>query len=390
MKRIPILFMAGILLLLFACAFVIRAEDEVSGPNTKPDGTKYRFSYVDYDEYLPASRSLYYILAGLEENGWISEGSLPFDISDIDAQNMSTREMYEALVEADLGPYIEFAEDAFYYLAYDDRETIKEGLTSRAGSDIDLVITFGTSAGVFVKELGLTVPMVDFSATDPVASGIIESSTEGSGNPYVWAQVEPSVPLRQLKYYHSLCPFDSLGIIVYGDETISGVPDIVTASENIGFKLTKYNIEEQSRATPEELEQYYDLVESEIEKMCTEDIDAFYLTADLINDLDRLRPLLEHFYELGIPVYLEDDPTCVEYGVLMLICASDIENVGRFVADAISQILNGAEAGSLPCIYTSAPSIYLNYDVARRINYPLTFEFLSVCDTIYTGESADA
>ena len=80
----------------------------------------------------------------------------------------------------------------------------------------------------------------------------------------------------------------------------------------------------------------------------------------------------------------------MEYGVLMLICASDIENVGRFVADAVSKILNGAEAGSLPCIYTSAPSIYLNYDVAKKINYPLTFEFLSVCDTIYTRESTDA
>ena len=181
MKRVSIFFTAGVLLLWFACAFSVCAEDEEPAPHTKPDGSKYRFSYVDYDEYLPASRSLYYILAGLEENGWISEGSLPFDVKDIDAMNMSTREMYAALVEADLGPYIEFAEDAFYYLAYDDRENIEEGLTSRAGSDIDLVITFGTSAGVFVKELGLSIPMVDFSATDPVASGIIESSTEGSG-----------------------------------------------------------------------------------------------------------------------------------------------------------------------------------------------------------------
>ena len=118
--------------------------------------------------------------------------------------------------------------------------------------------------------------------------------------------------------------------------------------------------------------------------MTEEGIDAFFLTADLINDPARLAELIEPFYEKKIPVYLMDDATYVEKGVLMLISAYDNENVGRFVAEAVVRILKGAEAGSLPCVYTSAPSIYFNYDVARRIDYPVTFEFLTVCDTIYT------
>ena len=80
--------------------------------------------------------------------------------------------------------------------------------------------------------------MFDFSATDPVASGIIASATEGSGNPMVWAQVEPLPVFRQLKYYYSMCPFRKLGVIVYGDETISGVPDIVYASKNSPVRRT--------------------------------------------------------------------------------------------------------------------------------------------------------
>ena len=71
----------------------------------------------------------------------------------------------------------------------------------------------------------------------------------------------------------------------------------------------------------------------------------------------------------------------------MLISANDTENVGRFIADAMAKILNGAEAGSLPCIYSSAPGIYLNYAVAREIEYPMNFEFLSICDRIFTEES---
>jgi ABC-type uncharacterized transport system substrate-binding protein len=371
-------------LLIIAAGMTAYAEDS-AGPHKKADGSKYRLSLIDYDEYLPSSRQFYYILTGLEERGWIEAGSLPFTAAEIDAQEMAVDQMYEKLLSADLGPYLEFAEGAFHYLAYEKEEKVSDDLVSRAGKDVDLIITSGTSAGVFVKELGLSVPMIDYSATDPVSSGIIESATEGSGNPYVWAQVEPSLPLRQLKYYHSISPFKKLGIIVYGDETISGVPDIKLSASQIGFELVKYNIDECDRETPEQLEAYYALVESRIHDMVNEGIDAFFLTVDLINDLNRLTPLLSAFYEKKIPVYLMDDPEALHRGAMMLISANDMENVGRFIADIIEQVFDGAEAGSLPCIYTSAPSIYVNYDVARMINYPLTFEFLAVCDEIYTG-----
>ena len=210
----------------------VSAEEltEETAPHGKSDGSPFRIAYVDYDEYLPASRQLYYILAGLEENGWIREGSLPFTIDSVNEGSMSTKEMYDALLKADLGPYIEFADDAFFYLGYEDAEDIANVLTERTGKDIDLVLTFGTSAGVFVKGL---------------ASGIIESTDADSGNPNVWAQVEPSLPLRQLKYYYSILPLHNLGVIIYGDETISGVPDIEASSKELGFNLIKYNIEEQ-------------------------------------------------------------------------------------------------------------------------------------------------
>lgn len=353
-------------------------------PHTKADGTKYRIAYVDYDEYIQASRQLYYILAGLEELGWIEKGSLPFTISSIEANMLSTKNMYDMLALADLGDYIEFPDDGFHYLAYEDNDEIAADLKKRAGKDIDMVITFGTSAGIFVKDLDLTIPMVDFSATDPVASGIIDSATEGSGNPNVWAQVEPSVPLRQIKYYYSIRPFKKAGLIVYGDETISGIPDIEKCAEELGFELVKYNIEEQSRESGKELNDYYDMVESKFKEMSEEDIDAFFMTVDLVNDTDKLPRMFEHLNKKNIPIFCLDDPETVKQGGLILILASDFVNQGRFIAEAIARILNGAEAGSLPCIYTSSPSIYFNYTTAMRIGYPIKFELLSVCDKIFT------
>lgn len=351
--------------------------------NTEPlprkEGGKYRIAYVDYDEYLPASRQLYYILKGLREMGWITCEQFPFT-----AESNSTKEMVEMLAEMDLGEYLEFSAEAFYYLGYEGESKIREELYrhSEEKKDIDLVLVFGTSAGKLVKDLGLSVPMVDFSATDPVASGIIDSA-ENSGSKNVWAQVEPSMPLRQLKYYHSIQEFKRLGIVVYGDETISGVPDIEAAAEEVGFQIRKRNLPELARETEEEKEAYYQQVQRELSAVAAEGIDAFFLTVDLINDLDRLEDLLTVFYENKIPVYVMDDAAAVERGALMIISTYDFENVGYFIADAVARILNGAAAGELPCVYTSAPYICFNYRIAQEIGYPLDFKFLASCDEIY-------
>ena len=123
--------------------------------------------------------------------------------------------------------------------------------------------------------------------------------------------------------------------------------------------------------------------------MSKEKIDAFFLTIDLVNDTEYLPRMFDHLYAKRIPVYCLDDPETIRNGGLMLILANDMENSGRFIADAVAKVLGGAEAGSLPCIYTSAPSIYVNYSTEERIGYPLDFEFLTICDEIITEEPDD-
>ncbi|MBR3525544.1 MAG: hypothetical protein IKO11_06820 [Lachnospiraceae bacterium] len=399
--RKALIFICLILVLVPGCSGslpdIIGTEEEIPEeensfgvePHTKEDGSRYRLALVDLDEYLPSARQFFYIVQGLEEYGWIREGSLPVTIEEIEKTEMAIDVIYDKLVEADLGEYVEFAEGGMHYIAYEDEKKVAKELKERAGKDIDLIIASGTGAGQFVKGLELPIPMVDYGATDPVASGIIDSATEGSGNPNIWAQVESSVPLRQMKYYYSVKPFKKLGMIIYGDEIISGVPDIMKAAREVGFSVVKYNIPEQPRETEEELEAYYKMVKQRFEYMAMDDIDAFFFTLDLVNDPDKLPEMFEPLYEKNIPIYCLDDKNNVYNGALMIIAAFDEENVGRFVADAVTKILSGEEAGSLPCVYTSAPYICLNYDVARKIDYPLSFEFLAACDEIYTERKSD-
>lgn len=364
-------------------------QESETKPHTKEDGDPYTIGYVDYDNYAPASVQLFYILKGLEGYGWIKKKSIPVTLDEINSENLSTEDIYNKLITADLGKYIRFAKDAFWYLGYEDNEVVKQQIRQKAAGELDMLFTFGTSAGLFVKNLSLSIPMVDFSATDPVTSGIIDSATEGTGNRYVWAQVEPSIVRRQVSYYYYIKPFEKLGVIAYADEVMSGVPDIYRLSSEYGFDIEYDFIIEQKRETDEEWESYYNLVYEKINEMANKDIDAFFLPVDVIWDSERLSGLIEPLYQKDIPVYIMDGPEFVENGGVMLISANDMDGIGDFVANAVIRILNGENPSEIPCIYKSAPAIYFNYKVAERIGYPLTFDFLVSCDKIYSSESIE-
>lgn len=360
------------------------AAEEEYVPAPKEDGSPYRIAYIDYDQYLPSTRQLYYIIRALQEKGWLKDTELPFDENTENAMDMLRQ-----LEETDHGEYLSFAVEDSFYIAYEDEEEVKEKLKEDAqAGKIDLFLTSGTNAGLFIKGLDLEVPMLNVASTDPAASGIIES-VEDSGSPYIWAQVEPSVPLRQLKYYHEILPFEKLGAVIYGDEIISAVADQEQAAWEVGFERVQYHIEECPRETEEEKETYYSLVKEYYNKLVYEDqIDAYFLTIDLINDLDRMDGLLEVFYQENIPVFLMDDENALKEGGLMLIAAYDFQNIGRFVSETVGMALYGEPLDQIPCVYQSSPYICLNLEVAKKIGFTPDFQFLLSCDRIYGGSGA--
>ena len=74
-KCLALLLQAVLLLSVLSCTDTSAAgassEDAAAvaaqlstAPAAKPDGDKYHLAYIDYDEYLPASRFFYYISSG--------------------------------------------------------------------------------------------------------------------------------------------------------------------------------------------------------------------------------------------------------------------------------------------------------------------------------------
>ena len=175
-RRILPVLLSLILLLLLTCPAAFAAENgatdgaDLTAPHTRPDGGKYRIAYIDYDEYPMASRQLYYILAGMEELGWIYPGRLPFSAEDVENRDLTTKQMVASMAQTDLGPFISFDDNLLIGRSHhqqlhrlgrrqkaagDDSECVIDGVIgNRPDDDVSLIqrIRLITAVGVNISE----------------------------------------------------------------------------------------------------------------------------------------------------------------------------------------------------------------------------------------------
>ncbi|MGI5883637.1 MAG: ABC transporter substrate binding protein [Candidatus Spyradocola sp.] len=347
-------------------------------PTLQEDGGKLRIGLLDINEYEPASIYLYYVIQGLKNEGWIEFDTLPFTETSMDVVAM-----VQALSEMDLGPYVEFVGDAAYYSEYQSEEEIVASMQAHIDSEegLDIILAMGTDPGLFMqRHSDLDVNVLVCMATDPVASGII-NSTEDSGDPQVWAQVEPLPYYRQIKFYHNIIPFENIGM-VYTDPVVAGISDYQNGADELGIQITGELVQEQGDMTNEE---YADLLLDTYDSLIERNIDAYMLNADLVTSDMELAPLIEPFLSAGIPVFVQDGENYVREGALLLVASTDNEGVGQFVAETIAQVASGVQPGEIPCEYVSSPYMSINLDTAKRIGFRPSFEILLSCETIYSS-----
>jgi ABC-type uncharacterized transport system substrate-binding protein len=352
-----------------------------SSPVRKPGGGKFRIAYVDIDEYPATGSMLYYVIEHLKQDGWIQYDSLP-----VDADNVDAKALINWLSERDIGPYIEFVGSANYYLAYEGEEAVGNSMIDHVKNkkDIDLVFAMGTWPGKFVKSLHLDIPVMVYGSVDPIGAGIVKSA-EDSGDPNIWAQVDPSAFTRQLQFYYDTIPFKKIGM-VYNDEIVASIPDYEKTANANGFTIAKVKIEKLESDKEEDKDAYYQNLKNIYNKLVYEEkIDAYLINTDVITDDSRIADLFEIFYEEKIPVFVQVGDNYIKNGALMQVSPRDYKGLGAFVSNMIGAVLNGAKPGELPQEYTSSPYLSLNLDVAEKIGFTPSFEMLLSCEYIYTS-----
>lgn len=373
---IPILLSICIVMLSISTGGAEFAEQRnlIQPPSSLLD-TKYRLGYSETDPYVNFAGTLYAIVQGLEEIGWL-EGvdRLPYSPGQADSL-----EMWQWLATNEVSPYIEFVEDAHYSLIEPNRE---EALLQRlAQQDLDLMLVMGTAAGQTVVQANHQVPTMVFSTSNAVQAGIIDSPQD-SGKDHVWAHMDAERYIRQVEVFHDIFQFEKLGMMYVNSDVgrvVAAVQDVQEVAQRLDFEIVhEFIVEPESEA---ELEPYYQAIR-EAHQRLAQQVDAYYLTAG-VWELEQLSNLLQPFYEQGIPVFSQIGANEVKHGALLSLYRASFKGIGRFGAENIVQVLQGIAPRDLPQVYGDTPSIVINLAVAEKIGYQTPFDILLVADEVF-------
>lgn len=362
--------------------YYVKSEKE-NLPCKKSNGEKFTIAYVDIDPYPASGEMLYYFIQQLNDTGWISlQEELPFDPKDTDA-----KKMISYLSRQDLGEYIQFSDDANYYIAVDDKNECMESLKNHvANKDIDLIFCMGTSPGTMaIQELGITdVPIMVYFSVDPVGAGLSETE-EYSGQDNIWCHTSSDVYKNQLQFYYNNYEFSNIGMVYYS-ESVGAMNQYRQAAEQIGCKISEKQIETLSGTDQKTVDDYYEMLARTFEDLITKDhIDAFMLGTDIIKDEGRVYDLLNIFYKHKIPVFVQNGEYYVEDGAFMVVTASDAVTQAPFAVNAMAHILNGENPGDVYQKFVISPYVSLNLEIADQLDYDVREELLLSAEKLYTS-----
>jgi ABC-type uncharacterized transport system substrate-binding protein len=350
-----------------------------SEPRLKPDGRKWRIGYYEGGQYKDYEVILKSTIRGLMAIGWIKPMDLPV------GNDPEPGGFWRWLSANATSDFLEFPADAYYAAGNFDKERrpqVKAELLDRLKTrgDIDLMLALGTWAGQDLSTDEISTPVVVASTSDPIGSKIIRSEAD-SGHDHLTAKVEPQRYARQVELFDDIFHFKKLGLVYENSpegRSFAAVDDIERIAQDRGFEIVSC-FAPFNNVAQEEAEAKVEACYSEIAL----ESDAVYLTVHrglTGTSLPKsLAPLIEH----DLPTFSMAGESEVRLGALMSVAQSDFIYVGRFHAETIARIFNGAKPRDLPQVWQAPAKIALNLQTAEEIGYDPSVDILLASDEIF-------
>jgi len=362
-------------LIFFLCAMTASSLLAQSTPCLNK-GKKWRIGYYEggpYSDYTDTMRTL---VKGLIELGWITDNHPP------DYQGEMPKPYLDWLMKTS-SPYLSFSPENSYSANWDEklRKQIRlEILQKLKQKELDLIIAMGTWAGQDLANKDHSVPVMVLSTSDPVRAGIILSA-EDSGLSHVTARVDPNRYLRQIRMFHRIAGFNTLGI-AYENTPDGRIYSAISEARQIaGERHFNLIFCEVSDSIP-------DVGESD--RSClkcfrelSERADAIYVTA--LTCVDRkTNEIADIFKKDRVPSFSMVGSKLVKKGLLISVSSdSGYAELGRYNADKFGEILNGTEPRTLNQIFEDPLDIAVNMETARAIHFDMPDSILRISTEIY-------
>jgi len=350
------------------------------------NGKKWRIGYYEGGEYNDYQLTLTATIKSLMDLGWIEAAEIP------PQEGIQTKGLWTWLAEQAKSDYLEFPKDAYYSADWDDalRGKMAPEILDRLNQkkDIDLMLAMGTWAGKDIANDKHNTPTVVLSTSDPVASGIIKS-TEDSGYDNVHARVDPTRYERQLQVFNDIIAFNRLGIFYENTETgkiYAALEKVEEIAKERGFEIvTCHTISD----TPD-IKVAEESVVKCLNELGEKKVEAIYISKQNGVNPESLPKLVGILNGYRIPAFSQSGSEEVRRGILLSISLAGFKYNGRFHAETIAKILNGAKPRDLDQVFESPPKIAINLATASIIGYDPPVDVLGAADEIFQEIEATA
>ena len=345
---------------------------------TLNNGKKWRIGYLEGGPWPDYQATLIETLMGLAELGWIKKVELP------DLPNSEdTKVLWTWLSNNADSNYLDFVENAYWSSNWENslrEENRRECLDFVRGKKIELMFAVGTWAGLDLANNSHSVPTIIMSTSDPIAAGIIKSA-EDSGFDHVVAECDPTRYLRQIRLFHDIMRFNRLGI-VYEDtpdgKSYSNLKDVKRVAKERGFELIGCIAPDTNLSEDEAVHAY-----AECSEKIAPTIDAFYFTGHRGADPGNISSALATLIKYKVRTWSNWGVIHVKKGVLLSVGRKDFKLPGRFNANNLAQIFNGAKPRDLNQVLKEELSLSINLETARAIGYKPPRNLLKITHDVF-------
>ena len=375
LKRNLCLIAAFITFLFLGLSASARAGAEPTSPILN-NGTKWRIGYYEggpYSDYTDTMRTL---VKGLIELKWLQEKQPPELFGEM-------KKPYLSWLSQCNSPFLSFDARDSYSADWDDqkRAQIRNVLLKKLQEGtLDLVIAMGTWAGQDLANDAHRVPVLVLSTSDPVSAGIIKSA-DNSGHDHVTARVDLNRYFRQLRMFHRIVRFNTLGI-AYENTPDGRIYSAIRQARQIarerGFRLILCEVNDTTSDTRKS-----DQSCIECYQKLSQTADAIYVTA--LTCIDRQLPaVVDIFRAARVPSFSLLGSKFVKKGIMLSISSdSGYAALGRYNAMKFGAILNGVKPIELKQIFEDPPDIAVNMETIRQIGFKMPRSILHIATEIY-------
>jgi putative ABC transport system substrate-binding protein len=249
-------------------------------------------------------------------------------------------------------------------------EVLPELAAELARSNVDVIVTGGTSAAKALKAATQTIPIVIAIIGDPVAAGLVDSLARPGGNATGFSIVAPELGGKRLELLKEIVPKLSLIAVllnIKNPQSQIELKELQTAAQAMGLQLHPVAI-----STEDELQDAFAAMKKAAAQALIVLTDPILFSQrKQIVDLANSNRLPAVYFFQGF----------AEEGGLMSYGPSDTDLFRRAGA-YVDKILKGAKPGDLPVEQPTKFDLFVNRKAASKLGLAIPESFLLRADKV--------